>query len=474
MLPSATSSSSCGARVIHAPRRWDRIERVVAEPQRVRRDGRHRERVAHRVGWLTGAGPRRGCRRTSGAGRSCRRPGRRRSPSRPGWSRRRPRGHDPDRDALAAAGVDVAGVAQRHLGVGGVQAADVLVGHPAAGADEDLPQRPLALVLAHAAPATAACAARVLSAYALAASRTQAPSSCARATVLHPRRVARPVALEHLEELRPVDLAERVVPGLLVQAQVGVGQRQPEHLGLRHRHVDELLPQVVVGEALDLPGHRLRGVGRLVVGRAEHHQRRPPPAVDRVLGHRVLRGRAVGERVQDLEALPLVEGLLLADAHHRAGVRPEGAAADRHLVDDRGAVDEPADRAHVGPGRGRVVEDRGVPLAAGVQQVEQLGAVDAQGLGGGVEVEPVAGLVLHLGHQDRLAAQAGRPADPVALGLHADDLGVRVLGDLADQRLAVRLGHPVPRLDPLVAVDERLEVRLTRVLGHAAESRAAM
>ena len=57
------------------------------------------------------------------------------------------------RHALLAAGVDVAGVAQGHLGVGGVQAADVVVGQAAPGADEHLPQRPAGrrLALAHAA-----------------------------------------------------------------------------------------------------------------------------------------------------------------------------------------------------------------------------------------------------------------------------------------------------------------------------------
>ena len=72
------------------------------------------------------------------------------------------------------------------------------------------------------------------------------------------------------------------------------------------------------------------------------------------------------------------------------------------------------------------------------------------------------GLVLHLGQQDRLAAQAGRGEQPVALGLHADDLRVRVLGDLADQRLPVALGHPVARLDPVVGGDRGVEVRLQR------------
>ena len=68
------------------------------------------------------------------------------------------------------------------------------------------------------------------------------------------------------------------------------------------------------------------------------------------------------------------------------------------------------------------------------------------------------GLVLHLRHQDRLAAQAGRPGDPVALGLHPDDLGVRVLRDLPDEVLAVGVRHRVPRLDPTVGVDDPLEV----------------
>jgi hypothetical protein len=72
----------------------------------------------------------------------------------------------------------------------------------------------------------------------------------------------------------------------------------------------------------------------------------------------------------------------------------------------------------------------------------------------------VAGLVLHLGEQDRLAAQRRGTGDPVALGLHTDDLGVGVLGDLADQGLAVLLRHPVARLDPVVARDRLVELGL--------------
>jgi hypothetical protein len=165
----------------------------------------------------------------------------------------------------------------------------------------------------------------------------------------------------------------------------------------------------------------------------------------------------VGEGVQDLVALPLVERLLLADPDHRPGVRTVRAAAQRHLVDDGGAVHQPADGAHVGPGQRGVVEDRAVLLPAVDERLDQLGAADAQGFGGGVQVEPVAGLVLHLGEQDGLALQRRGAADPVALGLHADDLGVRVLGDLADQRPAVRVGHGVARLDLLVGGDHLVE-----------------
>ncbi len=158
-------------------------------------------------------------------------------------------------------------------------------------------------------------------------------------------------------------------------------------------------------KTLDPPRHRLRAVRRLRVGRAEHLDRRPPPAVDGVLRHRVLLGGAVRERVEQLESLPLVEGLLLADAHHRSRVRSVRAAAERDLVGDRRTVDEPADGAHVGPGERRVVEDARVLLTAVVEQVDQLGARRPERLGRAVEVEAVTGLVLHLGHEDRLAPE---------------------------------------------------------------------
>ncbi len=70
----------------------------------------------------------------------------------------------------------------------------------------------------------------------------------------------------------------------------------------------------------------------------------------------------------------------------------------------------------------------------------------------------MTGLVLHLGHEDGLALQRRGPGDPVALGLHADDLGVGVLCDLADEVLPVALGHPIGGLDLLLGVDDRLKL----------------
>ena len=225
------------------------------------------------------------------------------------------------------------------------------------------------------------------------------------AAVRDPLRVARPGAGDDGLELGPVRLAVVVDLALVVPAELRVGQRDAERRGLRHGHVDEPLAQLVVGVPLDAPLHRLLGVGGVAVRRAEHHQRRPPPAVRRLLHHLPLRVGAVDHGQQQLVALPLVERLLLADPDHRPRVRAVRAAAQRHLVADRRPVDEPADDADVGVRERRVVEDRGVLLLRLDELLGELLAVHAERLGGGVEVHPVAGLVLHLGQQDRLAAQ---------------------------------------------------------------------
>ena len=158
------------------------------------------------------------------------------------------------------------------------------------------------------------------------------------------------------------------------QRSSGSGSVTPSASACGTRHVDELLPQLVVGVALDPPRHRLRGVGRVGVGRAEHHQRRPPEPVDRLLHHRALLVGAAHHRHQQLEALPLVEGLLLADPDHRPAVGAVRRPAQRHLVADRGAVDQPADGADVGVRQRRVVEDRGVLLPALDEHLGELAA----------------------------------------------------------------------------------------------------
>ena len=161
------------------------------------------------------------------------------------------------------------------------------------------------------------------------------------------------------------------VPGVaarLVPLQIRVGQRHAQHLGLLHGGVDELLAQVVVADALDAPAHRLRAVGANRIRRAEHHQARPPPAVHRVLHH--ARCSGVPAHHQFSASKPwrwwkIPRGRCAPSRVHRA----RRAAAQRHLVHDRRAVDQPADHADVGPGERRVVEDRAVFGAAAVQRV---------------------------------------------------------------------------------------------------------
>ena len=228
-------------------------------------------------------------------------------------------------------------------------------------------------------------------------------------------------------ELAPVDRPCPVVLRALVPVQLVVGDGESEEVRLRYGDVDEFLPQLVVAEALDLPAHRLRSVLRVGIARTEHHERRPPPAVQRVLRHGALGVSALCEGQHDLEPLALVEALLLADAHHGARVRAVGAAADRDLVHDRRAVHQPADGADVCPGERRVVEDARVLGGARQQLLEHLGTRDSEGLGSTVEIHAVSALVLHLGDQHRLAFQARRARDPVALREHPDDLRVGVL-----------------------------------------------
>ena len=84
----------------------------------------------------------------------------------------------------------------------------------------------------------------------------------------------------------------------------------------------------------------------------------------------------------------------------------------------------------------------------------------AQGFGRRIQVQAVATLILHLGQQNRFALERGCAGYPLAFGLHADDFTVGMLTDLAHQRAAVGLGHPVLRLDLLVGVNLFVETDL--------------
>src|SRR4029077_5021246 len=199
-----------------------------------------------------------------------------------------------------------------------------------------------------------------------------APGLLGGAPSLEPFAVAGSVPCEHRMKLVPVDGADQLMLRAGSPAQLAVGNREPEKLRLRHRDIDEFLAQLVIAEALDLPAHRLGGVFGVGIARAEHHDRGPPPAVQRILRHRPLRTAPLRQRQHDLEPLALMKALLLADAHHGARVRAIGAAADGNLVHDRRAIDQPADRSDVRPGQGRVVEYARVFGGAGQQLLEHL------------------------------------------------------------------------------------------------------
>ena len=106
--------------------------------------------------------------------------------------------------------------------------------------------------------------------------------------------VADAAPVNDLVKLLPVDLAEAIMTALFIKTQVGIRHRHAQHLHLRHRVVDKALAKFVIAEAFDFPGQAAGAVRRVVVVRPEHHQRRPPEAVDGVLQHLALSLAACG------------------------------------------------------------------------------------------------------------------------------------------------------------------------------------
>src|SRR5262245_35750833 len=107
------------------------------------------------------------------------------------------------------------------------------------------------------------------------------------------------MTVDDVPELVPVDGAEVPMARFAarrIPLEMRIGQRDPQYLCLRDGRIDELLSQVVVPDALDPPSDGILAVSRLAVMRPEHHQRRPPPAVDGVLHHRALLVSALHHR----------------------------------------------------------------------------------------------------------------------------------------------------------------------------------
>ena len=120
-------------------------------------------------------------------------------------------------------------------------------------------------------------------------------------------------------ELVPVRLAEVVLGPLLVPHEIGIRDGQAEQICLRNGGVDELLAEFVVGVALD-PHAIERAVLGESVGRAEHHDARPPPPIEGPLAIAFCSG-VPREGEHDLKALALMEAPL-ADPNHRPPVGP--------------------------------------------------------------------------------------------------------------------------------------------------------
>ena len=91
------------------------------------------------------------------------------------------------------------------------------------------------------------------------------------------------------------------------------------------------------------------------------------------------------------------------------------------------------------------------------QLLQQLVARDAQCLGRRIEIKPMPGFVLNLCKENGLALKGRCTGDPVAFRQLANDFGMRMLTNLADQGLAVAFRHPVLRLDLFTVVDPLLE-----------------
>ncbi len=231
-----------------------------------------------------------GRRRRSGAGRPCRRPGRRTGPSRPGEEAViAAAGTTQMRHALLRGGCRRRGRCagpSRRRGRAGCRRG---CGTGRAGRGRTPPtaaSRPTARARSRRRPLVAP---PVLGR--VGGGRLPHPGALVvgRAAVLHALAVARPVALDDLAEARP-SRSGRSRSGRVssFQRRSGSGRVRPRtsawgtHMSTNRWRSSSLVWRLIF-QAIDWAVW-----ADCVVGRAEHHQRRPPPAVDRVLGHGVL------------------------------------------------------------------------------------------------------------------------------------------------------------------------------------------
>src|SRR5687768_14337462 len=214
---------------------------------------------------------------------------------------------------------------------------------------------------------------------------------------LKPLAIARAIALYDGPEFIPVDWPEVPMLCLFVVPESRIGKRETNRLRLRHREIDEALAKLVVRLPLHAPANQLGCVWRIGVARAEHHERRPPPAVHCVLSHCFLRRRAARERGDDLVALLLVEILLLAVANNCAGIRTVRRLREYCLIQDCHTVDEPSNHAHVCPRQRGIIEAARVLRLAVEEPVNELGAADPKGFRTSIEETPETSLVLNHG-----------------------------------------------------------------------------
>src|SRR6186713_2590523 len=105
-----------------------------------------------------------------------------------------------------------------------------------------------------------------------------APVFVSRTPRLDPLAIAGTVTLQHRLKFGPVDGSKVIVLSGFVPLQCRIRNGEAQKVGLRSRDINKLLPQLIIGEALDLPTHGLRRMLRVPVTRPKHHDGRPPPA----------------------------------------------------------------------------------------------------------------------------------------------------------------------------------------------------